>query len=121
MRDGSGYLVDFLFQPTTYVLPGITLFIYASIHQGSAGLTALEANADAAAGARGVVGRLLRRAAQRVLPGPGGGDRGAPRQGPGARSPALLGALSLGPSGGEVGDLAAQHGGQGVEAVPLED
>jgi phospholipid-binding lipoprotein MlaA len=46
VRDGSGYLVDFLFQPTTYVLPGLTLFVYTGIHQGSVGLVELEEHAD---------------------------------------------------------------------------
>jgi phospholipid-binding lipoprotein MlaA len=45
VRDGVGYLVDFMFQPTTYILPGFTLFIYAAIHQGGAGLTARDAHA----------------------------------------------------------------------------
>jgi phospholipid-binding lipoprotein MlaA len=45
VRDGAGYVVDFMFQPTTYILPGFTLFIYAAIHQGGAGLTARDAHA----------------------------------------------------------------------------
>lgn len=44
VRDGAGYVVDFMFQPTTYFLPGFTLFIYAAIHQGGAGLAAREAH-----------------------------------------------------------------------------
>jgi len=45
VRDGAGYLVDFMFQPTTYFLPGFTLFIYAAINQGGAGLATREAHA----------------------------------------------------------------------------
>jgi phospholipid-binding lipoprotein MlaA len=46
VRDGAGYVVDFMFQPTTYFLPGFTLFIYAAIHQGGAGLAVREAHAS---------------------------------------------------------------------------
>jgi hypothetical protein len=75
-RDGAGYMVDFMFQPTTYFLPGFTLFIYAALHQGGAGLAARESHAGElqALEASSVD---LRCASQRVLPEPGGVDRGA--------------------------------------------
>jgi phospholipid-binding lipoprotein MlaA len=119
-RDGSGYVVDFLFQPTTYVLPGLTLFVYASIHEGSAGLALRDAQAaglhalemssvDFYAALRSAYyqDRTAAIEARR--------DRG-----PRAVEQRTLRALSLAPSGGKVGDLAAQHGGQGREAVALE-
>lgn len=119
-RDGSGYVVDFLFQPTTYVLPGLTLFVYASIHEGSAGLTlrdehaaglhALEASSvDFYAALRSAYyqDRTAAIEARR--------DRGSR-----AAEQRALRALSLGPSGGKVGDLSAQHDGQRREAVALE-
>lgn len=120
VRDGSGYLVDFLFQPTTYILPGITLFIYASIQQGSSGLAMLEANApqlDALEASSVDFYATLRSAyyQDRVAAIDARRDRG-----PRAIARAL-GAISLRPSGGEIGDLAAQDRGQGREAVPLEE
>ena len=119
VRDGSGYVVDFLFQPTTYVLPGLTLFIYASIHQGSAGIAALDAHADQlhALEASSVDFYAALRSAyyqDRVAAIEARSDRG-PRA-----IARLLGAVSLGAPGGEVGDLAAQDGRQRVEAVALE-
>ena len=67
-----------------------------------------------------VVGRLLRVAAQRVLPGSDGRDRSAPGSRVARRRAALATGALAAPSGGKVGDLAAQHGGQGREAVALE-
>jgi phospholipid-binding lipoprotein MlaA len=120
VRDGSGYVVDFLFQPTTYVLPGITLVIYASIHQGSAGLAAREAHANQlhALEASSVDFYAALRSAYYQ-------DRTAAiaeRSDRGPRAIArLLGAVSLDTAGGEVGDLAAQDRHQRVEALALED
>ncbi len=121
VRDGSGYVVDFLFQPTTYVLPGVTLFIYASIQQGSTGLAARDAHADAlqALEASSVDFYAALRSAyyqDRVAAIAARSDRAGPRA-----FARLLGAFSLGPSGGEVGDLAAQHRGERREAVPLQE
>ena len=119
VRDGSGYLVDLMFQPTTYVLPGVTLFIYASIHQSSAGLVALDEHAAQlhALEASSVDFYAALRSAyyqDRVASIEARSDKGPKAF---AR---LLGALSLGSSRREVGDLAVQHGGKGVEAVALE-
>ena len=119
VRDGSGYVVDFLFQPTTYVLPGITLFIYASIHQGSAGLATREAYAGQlhALEASSVDFYAALRSAYYQ-------DRMAAidaRRDHGPKAIArLLEAISLGASSGEVGDFAAQHGGESLEAVALQ-
>jgi phospholipid-binding lipoprotein MlaA len=119
VRDGSGYLVDLMFQPTTYVLPGVTLFIYASIHQGSAGFVALDEHAAQlhALEASSVDFYAALRSAyyqDRVAAIEARSDKGPKAF---AR---LLGALSLGSSGREVGDLAGDHRGKGVEAVALE-
>lgn len=118
-RDGSGYVVDFLFQPTTYVLPGLTLFIYAAIHQGSIGLSALDAYGDqlhaleassvdfyAALRSAYYQDRMAAIAARSDR-----GPRGVARR---------LGMLSLRPSGGEVVDLAAQDRGERLEALALQ-
>jgi phospholipid-binding lipoprotein MlaA len=119
-RDGSGYVVDFLFQPTTYILPGITLFVYASIHEGSAGLAALEANAEGlrALEASSVDFYAALRSAyyqDRTAAIEARSDRG-----PRAVTERALRMFSLSSAGGEVGDLSAQHGGQRSEAVALE-
>jgi phospholipid-binding lipoprotein MlaA len=119
VRDGSGYAVDFLFQPTTYVLPGVTLFIYASIHQGSAGLAAREAYAAQlrALEASSVDFYAALRSAYYQ-------DRTAAiaeRAGRGPRALArILGAVSLDPPGSEVVDLAAHGLRERVEPLTLE-
>ncbi len=118
-RDGAGYLVDFLFQPTTYVLPGITLFIYASIHQGSAGLVAFDEHADQlrALEASSLDFYASLRSAyyqDRVAAIEARRDKG-PRV-----LARLLGAISLGPSRSQVGDLATHGGGERLEAVALQ-
>jgi phospholipid-binding lipoprotein MlaA len=119
-RDGSGYVVDFLFQPTTYVLPGLTLFVYASIHEGSAGLATLDAHADAlrALQASSVDYYAALRSAyyqDRTAAIEARSDRG-----PRAVEQRALRALSLGSSRGKVGDLRAHDGRQGSEAVAFE-
>jgi phospholipid-binding lipoprotein MlaA len=46
-RDGTGYLVDFLFRPTTYLLtPGAQMLV-TPVTEGGAGIAALDANVDA--------------------------------------------------------------------------
>jgi phospholipid-binding lipoprotein MlaA len=46
LRDGTGYLVDFLFRPTTYFLtPGAQL-VFTSIRDGTHGFAAREAHAE---------------------------------------------------------------------------
>jgi len=46
-RDGTGYLVDFLFRPTTYFLAPATLLVSTSIQEGSAGIAAREQHDEA--------------------------------------------------------------------------
>jgi len=119
VRDGSGYLVDLMFQPTTYVLPGVTFFIYASIHQGSAGFVALDEHAGQlhALEASSVDFYAALRSAfyqDRVAAIEARRDKGPKAF---AR---VLRALSLGSSSREVGDLAVQNRGERVEALALE-
>jgi phospholipid-binding lipoprotein MlaA len=47
VRDATGYLVDFLFRPATYVLTPGAQIVYTSIEQSSAGIAARDAHADA--------------------------------------------------------------------------
>jgi phospholipid-binding lipoprotein MlaA len=120
VRDGSGYVVDFMFQPTTYFLPGFTLFIYAAIHQGGAGLAAREAHAgelqaleassvDFYAALRSAYyqNRVASIAERKEDHGPRAFAR-------------LLGLLPFRAAGGQVGDAASQHGGQTGKPVALE-
>lgn len=44
VRDGTGYLVDFLFRPTTYFLGPAALILETSIQETSAGIAAREAH-----------------------------------------------------------------------------
>jgi phospholipid-binding lipoprotein MlaA len=44
-RDGTGYLVDFLFRPTTYLLTPGAQVVVTSVTEGSAGIAMLDANA----------------------------------------------------------------------------
>lgn len=45
VRDGGGYLVDFLFRPTTYLLAPGSQLVFTSIHEGSLGIATREAHA----------------------------------------------------------------------------
>jgi phospholipid-binding lipoprotein MlaA len=119
-RDGSGYLVDFLFQPTTYILPGLTLFVYTSIHEGSAGFATFDARADAlhALQASSVDFYAALRSAYYQ-------DRTAAiqaRRDRGSRAPQqrASGTRPLASSGGEVGNLRAHDGREGRKSVALQ-
>ena len=119
-RDGAGYMVDFMFQPTTYFLPGFTLFIYAAIHQGGAGLAAREAHAgelhaleassvDFYAALRSAYyqNRVASIAERKEHHGPHACAR-------------VLGLLPLRASGSQVGDAASHHVDQLAKPVALE-
>jgi phospholipid-binding lipoprotein MlaA len=108
VRDATGYLVDFLFKPTTYVLTPGAQIVYTSIEQSSAGIAARDAHAD---GLRALEAssidfyaalrnafyqdRVARIWARRTPPHPTAVTRGSPSVGG-----------SLGASGGEVVDLS---------------
>ncbi len=133
-RDATGYVVDLFFQPVTYLLgPGVPVFfsthffgpsaqlLAASVQQGGIGLTAREAHADEL--------RALEASSMdyyAALRSAYFQDRTAQiwarREGRGtfARGRSALRSLSLGGTGGEVGNLPAHDGDQPVEAVALE-
>jgi phospholipid-binding lipoprotein MlaA len=46
-RDASGYAVDFLFRPTTYVLTPLPLIVWSGITEGGSGIAARDAHAEA--------------------------------------------------------------------------
>jgi phospholipid-binding lipoprotein MlaA len=121
-RDGTGYLVDLLFQPMTYLLtPAPTLIIYTSIQQGSVGLAAKDANAIAlhALEASSIDFYATLRSAyyqDRMAAIQARGDRG-----PLALARRTLRALSLAPSCSKIGDLPSHGGYQCVEAVALKN
>jgi phospholipid-binding lipoprotein MlaA len=121
-RDGTGYLVDFLFRPTTYLLtPGAQLVV-TPVTEGGTGIATLDANADAvhALEASSVdYYAALKNAFYQ--------DRTARiwarREGPHPIVVAArwaLHALPFSSSRGEVGDLAADGRDQALEAVALE-
>jgi len=121
-RDGTGYLVDLLFQPMTYLLtPAPTLLIYTSIQQGSVGLAAKDAHAAElrALEASSVDFYATLRSAYYQ-------DRMAAIQSRSDRGLLALGrrtlrVFSLAPSCSEIGDLPAHDGRQCVKAVALEN
>jgi phospholipid-binding lipoprotein MlaA len=43
-RDGTGYVVDFFFRPTTWILPFFELALYTTIHESSLGLALRDAH-----------------------------------------------------------------------------
>jgi len=120
-RDGTGYLVDLLFQPMTYLLtPAPTLIIYTSIQQSSVGLAAKDAHAAQlqALEASSIDFYATLRSAyyqDRMAAIQARGDRG-----PLALARRTLRALSLAPSCSEIGDLPSHGGHQCVEAVALK-
>lgn len=46
-RDAGGYAVDFLFRPTTYFLPPVSVLIWAGVTEGSSGIATRDAHAEA--------------------------------------------------------------------------
>ncbi len=46
-RDGTGYLVDFVFRPTTYLLTPGSQVVFTTITEGGAGISTLDANVAA--------------------------------------------------------------------------
>ena len=120
-RDGTGYVVDLLFQPMTYLLtPLPTLLFYTSIQQGSVGLASMDAHrAELHALETSSVDfyATLRSAyyQDRVAAIQARSDRG-----PLALARRTLRALSLSPSRSEIGDLPAHDGRKCIEAVALQ-
>ena len=137
VRDGTGFMVDFLFRPTTYLLtPGGAVFVsgflqpgqeflFTTLFEGSTGLAqgiatreasgdaldALEASSiDYYASLRNAI--YQNRTAMIW--------RRGPEHGPLARVRWTLAALSFGSPGREVGDLRPDGGHEPVEAVALE-
>jgi phospholipid-binding lipoprotein MlaA len=120
-RDGTGYVVDLLFQPMTYLLtPLPTLLFYTSIQQGSVGLASMDAHRAQlhALETSSVDFYAALRSAyyqDRVAAIQARSDRG-----PLALARRTLRALSLAPSRSEIGDLPAHDGRKCVEAVALQ-
>ncbi len=137
-RDATGYLVDIMFRPTTYLLtPGGTVFISGFVNPVGGELlftTLLEGSTELAEGlaTREASGEALKAleassvdyyAALRNAYYQNRMSiiwRRGPDRGPLARAKWALAALSLGPSSGKVGDLRADGGGERVEAAAIE-
>jgi phospholipid-binding lipoprotein MlaA len=136
-RDTVGYVVDFLFRPTTYLItPGGQVilsgfinpggeFLFTVFFEGSTelaeGLATREASGEALAAleASSIDYYAALRSAYYQNRTALIWRRG-PEHGPAARARQVLAALSLGAPGGEVADLAADGGGEPVEAAALE-
>jgi phospholipid-binding lipoprotein MlaA len=121
-RDGTGYLVDFLFRPTTYLLTPGTQVLLTSVTESGAGIAALDANTEALhaleASAVDYYAALRSafyqdRTARIWARRPGGHPIVAVAR-------RVLHVLPLGAAGGEVGDLPADRVEEGVEAAVLE-
>ena len=136
-RDATGYLVDIMFRPTTYLLtPGGTVLISGFVNPGGELLftTLLEGTTELAEGlaTREASGEALEALEASSI------DyyaalrnayyqnrmafiwRRGPDRGPLARAKGALTALSLGPTRSEVGDLRSDGVGERVEAAALE-
>ena len=136
-RDTAGYVVDFMFRPTTYLItPGGQVLISGFVNPGgellftmffegstelAEGLATREAHGEALAALEAAsvdYYAALRNAYYQ--------NRTAfiwrrgPDRGPLARAKQVLVALSLRPAGGEVVDLSADRGDERLEAAALE-
>ncbi len=135
-RDATGYVVDFAFRPTTYLLtPGGTVLVTGVVSPSSEFLlnTLLESTTEIAEGftTRDAVGESLKAleassvdyyAAMRNAYYQNRTAliwRRGPDHGPLARAKQVLAAV-LGSSRSQVGDLGAHAGDQGVESAALE-
>jgi phospholipid-binding lipoprotein MlaA len=136
-RDGAGYVVDFLFRPTTYlVTPGGQIILSGFVNPGGELLFTVffEGSTELAEGL------ATREAAGEALAALEASSvdyyaalrnayfqnriafiwRRGPDRGPLARTKQALAALSLAPSGGEVVDLPADRRDERIEAAALE-
>jgi phospholipid-binding lipoprotein MlaA len=136
-RDTAGYVVDFLFRPTTYLItPGGQVILSGFVNPGGELLVTVffEGSTELAEGfatreASGEALAALERSSiayYAALRSAYHQNRTAliwrrgPERGPAARARQVLAALSLGAPGGEVVDLAPDGGDERVEAAALE-
>jgi phospholipid-binding lipoprotein MlaA len=138
VRDGTGFAVDFLFRPTSYLLtPGGAVFLSGFVQPGqellfttlveggtslAGGIATREASGDALAALEASsldYYAALRNAFYQnrtaVI------WRRGPDRGPLARAKAALAALPFGASGGEVGDLLPHGSEERLETFALQD
>ena len=136
-RDTVGYVVDFLFRPTTYLItPGGQVllsgfinpggeFLFTVFFEGSTelaeGLATREASGEAlAALERSSIDYYAALRSAYYQNRTALIWRRGPEHGPAARARQVLAALSLGAPGGEVVDLAPDGGDERVEAAAFE-
>jgi phospholipid-binding lipoprotein MlaA len=121
-RDGFGYVVDFFFRPTTYVLTPAAQVLFTGVREGSTGIAKREEQEEALRQLE--VSSMdfyaaLRNAYYQTRTGRIE-ERRRGRSANYALVRRALGGGTLGPSGGEVGDTRPDGGEQRVESVPRD-
>jgi len=120
-RNASGYAVDFLFRPTTYLLTPFAQIVWIGFTEGGTGFTTRAAHAEALEALEASAIDYYAALRSAWWQDSEAGVR-ARREAPWRLVNLLpkLGAGSLAPSGREVVDLAPQRGSETVEAVALQ-
>ena len=121
-RDGFGYVVDFFFRPTTYVLTPAAQVLFTGVREGTTGISKREEQDDSLrqleASAMDFYAALRNAYYQNRT-----GEIEARRRNRSENYAVVrraLGGGPLGPSGGEVGDARPDGGQQRAESVPRD-
>ena len=121
-RDGFGYIVDFFFRPTTYVLTPAAQVLFTGVREGSTGIAKREEQ-DAALRQLEASSVDFYAAIRNGYYQTRTGRIEARRRGRSenyALVHRILGRRTLGTAGGEVGDAGPDGGQQRVESVPRD-
>jgi phospholipid-binding lipoprotein MlaA len=120
-RDAFGYVVDFFFRPTTYVLTPAAQVLFTGVREGTTGISKREAQDESLrqleASAMDFYA-ALRNGYFQARTGAIEARRRGPSENYALVRRALGGGGTLRPAGSEVGDAGANGGEQRVESVP---
>jgi len=122
-RDGIGYVVDFFFRPTTYVLTPAAQVLFTGVREGSTGITKREEQDESLRQLEASsmdFYAALRNAYFQARTGAIEGRRRGRSENYALVRRALGGGRTLSPPGGEVGDTGPDGGEQRVESVPRD-
>jgi len=123
-RDGFGYVVDFFFRPTTYILTPAAQVLFTGVREGTTGISKREEQDESLrrleASAMDFYAALRNAYFQNRLGAIEARRRGRSEHYAFVRR-ALGGGGTLRPSGGEVGDAGSDGGEERVESVPRDD